>query len=39
MTTSALPPVVNAGTWQRQLDALRVREKAAAPSSSVTPLR
>src|SRR5438067_13632089 len=29
MTTSALPPVVDAGTWQRQLDALRAREKAA----------
>src|SRR5215831_14330824 len=29
MTTTALPPVVDAGTWQRQLDALRAREKAA----------
>src|SRR5450759_2297400 len=29
MSTTALPPVVDAGTWQRQLDALRVREKAA----------
>ena len=29
MTTSALPPIVNAGTWQAQLDALRAREKAA----------
>ena len=29
MTAAALPPVVNAGTWQRQLDALRAREKAA----------
>ena len=29
MTTSALPPIVNAGTWQRELDALRAREKAA----------
>jgi len=29
MTTSALPPVVDAATWQRQLDDLRVREKAA----------
>ncbi len=29
MTTSALPPVVDAETWQRQLDALREREKAA----------
>ena len=29
MTTNALPPVVDAGTWQRQLDALRAREKAA----------
>jgi predicted dithiol-disulfide oxidoreductase (DUF899 family) len=27
--TAALPPVVDAGTWQRQLDALRAREKAA----------
>jgi predicted dithiol-disulfide oxidoreductase (DUF899 family) len=30
MSTTALPPVVDAGTWQRQLDALRAREKAAA---------
>jgi predicted dithiol-disulfide oxidoreductase (DUF899 family) len=29
MATTALPPVVDAGTWQRQLDALRIREKAA----------
>jgi len=29
MTASALPPVVDAGTWQRELDALRTREKAA----------
>jgi predicted dithiol-disulfide oxidoreductase (DUF899 family) len=29
MTISALPRVVDAGTWQRQLDALRAREKAA----------
>jgi predicted dithiol-disulfide oxidoreductase (DUF899 family) len=29
MTTSALPPVVDAGTWQGQLDELRAREKAA----------
>ena len=29
MPTSALPPVVDAGTWQSQLDALRAREKAA----------
>jgi predicted dithiol-disulfide oxidoreductase (DUF899 family) len=29
MATNALPPVVDAGTWQRELDALRVREKAA----------
>ena len=27
--TNALPPVVDADTWQRQLDDLRVREKAA----------
>jgi predicted dithiol-disulfide oxidoreductase (DUF899 family) len=26
---TALPPVVDAATWQRELDALRVREKAA----------
>ncbi|MEQ4721019.1 hypothetical protein [Nonomuraea sp. B19D2] len=26
MSTNALPPVVDAGTWQRQLEALRVRE-------------
>src|SRR5919107_3685710 len=29
ITTSALPPVVDADTWRRELDALRVREKAA----------
>jgi predicted dithiol-disulfide oxidoreductase (DUF899 family) len=29
MTTSALPPVVDADTWQHQLDELRAREKAA----------
>ena len=29
MTTAALPPVVDAATWQRELDALRAREKAA----------
>ena len=29
MSTEALPPVVDAGAWQRQLDALRAREKAA----------
>ena len=29
MTTNALPPVVDADTWQHHLDALRVREKAA----------
>ena len=29
MTSSALPPVVDADTWQRQLDDLRIREKAA----------
>jgi predicted dithiol-disulfide oxidoreductase (DUF899 family) len=29
MTTNARPPVVDADTWQRELDALRVREKAA----------
>src|ERR1039457_5910766 len=29
MSTTALPPVVDADTWQRQLDALRAREKAA----------
>lgn len=28
-TTTALPPVVDADTWRRELDALRVREKAA----------
>ena len=28
-TTTALPPVVDADTWQRELDALRAREKAA----------
>ena len=29
MTTNALPPVVDAVTWQRELDLLRRREKAA----------
>jgi predicted dithiol-disulfide oxidoreductase (DUF899 family) len=29
MTINALPPVVDADTWQHQLDELRVREKAA----------
>ena len=29
MTATALPPVVDAGTWQRELDELRAREKAA----------
>lgn len=29
MATNALPPVVDAGNWQRQLDQLRAREKAA----------
>lgn len=29
MATSALPPVVDTDTWQRQLDELRAREKAA----------
>ncbi|MBW0118147.1 DUF899 domain-containing protein [Pseudonocardia abyssalis] len=29
MSTHALPPVVDAETWQRELDALRAREKAA----------
>lgn len=29
MSTAPLPPVVDAATWQRELDALRVREKAA----------
>src|SRR5919197_5727194 len=29
MSTNALPPVVDADTWQRELEALRVREKAA----------
>ncbi len=29
MTTNALPPIVDVDTWQRELDALRVREKAA----------
>src|ERR1700760_3186675 len=27
--TTALPPVVDTATWQKELDALRVREKAA----------
>jgi len=26
MTAAGLPPVVDAGTWQRELDALRARE-------------
>jgi len=29
MTTHALPPVVDAASWERQLEALRAREKAA----------
>jgi predicted dithiol-disulfide oxidoreductase (DUF899 family) len=29
MSAKALPPVVDAAAWQRELDALRVREKAA----------
>ncbi|SDL41500.1 DUF899 domain-containing protein [Nonomuraea jiangxiensis] len=29
MSTNALPPIVDADTWQRQLEALRAREKAA----------
>lgn len=29
MSGTALPPVVDTATWQRELDALRVREKAA----------
>ncbi|HEX3712821.1 MAG TPA: DUF899 family protein, partial [Trebonia sp.] len=29
MADTALPPAVDVGTWQRELDALRVREKAA----------
>jgi predicted dithiol-disulfide oxidoreductase (DUF899 family) len=29
MATTAFPPVVDAASWQRELDALRVREKAA----------
>jgi len=29
MATTALPPVVDLDTWQRQLDELRLREKAA----------
>lgn len=29
MSSHALPPVVDAETWQRELDALRIREKAA----------
>ena len=28
-TQTPLPPVVDADTWRRELDALRVREKAA----------
>jgi predicted dithiol-disulfide oxidoreductase (DUF899 family) len=29
MASTALPPVVDAETWQRSLDELRIREKAA----------
>ena len=29
MTTAGLPPVVDKETWQRELEALRIREKAA----------
>jgi predicted dithiol-disulfide oxidoreductase (DUF899 family) len=29
MATNALPPIVDTDTWQRQLDRLRDREKAA----------
>ena len=29
MTTAGLPPVVDEQVWQRELEALRVREKAA----------
>src|SRR5215212_2166667 len=29
MASNALPPVVDAAAWQRELDALRAREKAA----------
>ena len=29
MSTAGLPPVVDEQVWQRELDALRVREKAA----------
>lgn len=29
MSTNPLPPVVDAETWRRELDALRIREKAA----------
>ncbi|MDT7769989.1 MAG: hypothetical protein QOI30_2999, partial [Mycobacterium sp.] len=29
MSTAGLPPVVDQQVWQRELDALRVREKAA----------
>jgi predicted dithiol-disulfide oxidoreductase (DUF899 family) len=29
VTTAGLPPVVDNETWRRELDALRVREKAA----------
>ncbi|HUC57356.1 MAG TPA: DUF899 family protein [Streptosporangiaceae bacterium] len=28
-TATALPPAVDAATWQRELGALRIREKAA----------
>ena len=29
MTSTALPPVVDTDTWRHELDALRIREKAA----------
>ena len=29
MVSKPMPPVVDADTWQRQLDVLRAREKAA----------
>ncbi|WP_306359916.1 DUF899 family protein [Nocardia sp. CC227C] len=29
MSTNALPPIADSDTWQRELDALRIREKAA----------
>src|ERR1700751_5280322 len=37
MTAAALPPVVDADTWQRQLDALRAREKAATRELDAIP--